>query len=94
MQSIEKKCGRRRDKKNQNAPRLIDLDILIFGEQAVNEDRLIIPHPRIEQRLFTLEPLSEIAPNLSWKKNRTVTDILNEGYSDGRFDGQTIFKLT
>ena len=94
LQHTENKLGRQRDPANQSAPRLIDLDILIFGEQVINEDRLIIPHPRIEQRLFTLEPLSEIAPNLSWKNNSTVTDILTEGYSDGRFDGQTIFRLT
>lgn len=45
-----------------NAPRTLDLDILFFGELVIREEGLIIPHPRIAERRFVLEPLAEIAP--------------------------------
>jgi 2-amino-4-hydroxy-6-hydroxymethyldihydropteridine diphosphokinase len=46
-------------------PRLIDIDILVFGEQAVDESGLEIPHPRMLERAFVLAPLAEIAPDFS-----------------------------
>lgn len=45
-------------------PRLIDIDILVFGDRAVHEDGLDIPHPRMLERAFVLAPLTEIAPDL------------------------------
>jgi 2-amino-4-hydroxy-6-hydroxymethyldihydropteridine diphosphokinase len=48
----------------RNAPRIIDLDILYFGSQRLNQPGLVIPHPRMLQRRFVLEPLSEIRPEL------------------------------
>lgn len=50
--------------KETNAPRIIDLDILLFGDVIVNHNDLIIPHPRMHQRRFVLEPLCEIHPQL------------------------------
>jgi GTP cyclohydrolase-4 len=47
-----------------NAPRPIDIDILFYGEQVMNSPRLVIPHPRLEERAFVLVPLAEIAPDL------------------------------
>ena len=47
-----------------NAPRLIDVDILFYGNLAIETDRLVIPHPRLEERAFVLIPLAEIAPGL------------------------------
>ena len=58
---IEKEMGRVRTIKW--APRLIDLDILYFGNSIVNEPGLIIPHPFIQDRRFTLIPLTEVLPD-------------------------------
>lgn len=57
---IEKAMGRQRVQKK--GPRIIDLDILLFGDQVVNLPALTIPHPSMHQRRFVLEPLAEIAP--------------------------------
>jgi 2-amino-4-hydroxy-6-hydroxymethyldihydropteridine diphosphokinase len=58
---IEKQLGRVRREKWE--PRAIDLDVILFGDQIVNTDRLTIPHPLMHERRFVLEPLAEIAPN-------------------------------
>lgn len=47
-----------------NAPRIIDLDILYFGDEVKKDDILMIPHPRLTSRLFVLQPLNDIRPNL------------------------------
>ena len=60
---IEKKLGRKRDE-NKNSDRTIDLDILFFNDEIIKTKELNIPHPRLHQRNFVLQPLSEIAGNL------------------------------
>lgn len=59
LQSIENKMGRVRTIKN--GPRIIDLDILFYDDKIINEPSLTVPHPRLHERLFVLEPLKEIA---------------------------------
>ena len=61
-QEIETQMGQAIDK--DLAPRLIDIDILLYHGQSIQTDRLTIPHPRMFERDFVLEPLQEIAPNL------------------------------
>jgi 2-amino-4-hydroxy-6-hydroxymethyldihydropteridine diphosphokinase len=61
---IEGEIGRVRPANLQRGPRLIDLDILLFGNAVIEMPRLTVPHPRMLQRRFVLEPLLEIAPNL------------------------------
>ena len=56
---IENRFGRKRREKN--APREIDLDILLFGDQIVKIESLKIPHPRMQERAFVMVPLSELA---------------------------------
>ncbi len=58
---IEKKLGRMRTVKN--APRIIDIDILFFNKEIIDEPRLQVPHPRIQNRRFVLTPLNELSPN-------------------------------
>lgn len=60
LQQIEFEAGR--DRPYPNAPRTLDLDILLYGEATVNSPTLTIPHLRMTERAFVLVPLSEIAP--------------------------------
>lgn len=59
--SIEKEMGRIRTVKN--APRIIDIDILFFNKEIINETILSVPHPEIQNRRFVLVPLNELSPN-------------------------------
>ena len=60
-------------------PRTIDIDILYFGEQVVRTEALEIPHPRIAERRFVLEPLAELAPELRDPvSGRTVREMLED----------------
>ena len=60
--NIELLFGRIRAEKN--GPRIIDLDILLFGDLEINDSDLTIPHPRMMERVFVLLPLAEIAPTI------------------------------
>jgi 2-amino-4-hydroxy-6-hydroxymethyldihydropteridine diphosphokinase len=60
---VERRLGRERVGPKWG-PRVIDLDLLTFGEAAIDEPGLQVPHPRIAERLFVLEPLAELAPEL------------------------------
>jgi 2-amino-4-hydroxy-6-hydroxymethyldihydropteridine diphosphokinase len=62
LQRIELACGRERP--YRNAPRTLDLDLLLFGTAHINSSVLQVPHPRMFDRAFVLQPLSEIAPEL------------------------------
>jgi len=59
--SLEQEMGRQR--KQQKAPRTIDIDILLFGSSIIEIPSLTIPHARMHERRFVLEPLAEIAPD-------------------------------
>ncbi|HUZ80847.1 MAG TPA: 2-amino-4-hydroxy-6-hydroxymethyldihydropteridine diphosphokinase [Gaiellaceae bacterium] len=58
---VERRLGRER-LGPQWGPRTIDLDLLLFGDETIDEPGLVVPHPRLEQRLFALGPLAELAP--------------------------------
>ena len=59
---IEHSLGRTRQ--NKNAPRTIDLDLLLHGNTVVNSSGVTVPHPRLHERAFVLVPLAEIAPDV------------------------------
>lgn len=60
-----------------NAPRTLDLDLLLYGDQCINTETLTVPHPRMHQRRFVLEPLAEIAPiSRHPVLNQTAAEIL------------------
>ena len=62
LMGIEAACGRQRP--FPNAPRTLDLDIILFGDDIVIEDGLEVPHPRFRDRFFVLGPLAEVAPDM------------------------------
>lgn len=62
LQAIEAAHGRERP--FRNAPRTLDLDLLLYGERRMETARLVLPHPRLHERAFVLLPLHEIAPTL------------------------------
>ncbi|MCM8790513.1 MAG: 2-amino-4-hydroxy-6-hydroxymethyldihydropteridine diphosphokinase [Candidatus Omnitrophica bacterium] len=62
LNAIEDNLGRKRD--GINMPRTIDLDILYYGNERIEEEGLIVPHPRIREREFVLKGLRELAPSL------------------------------
>lgn len=62
-QSIERQLGRTTTPE-RNAPRIIDVDLLYFGDEIIDTEALVLPHPRIAERRFVLQPLAEIRPGL------------------------------
>ncbi|MCZ8255860.1 MAG: 2-amino-4-hydroxy-6-hydroxymethyldihydropteridine diphosphokinase [Polaromonas sp.] len=62
LQQIEQDAGRERP--YRNAPRTLDLDLLLYGSARIESERLTVPHPRMTQRAFVLVPLAEIAAGL------------------------------
>lgn len=62
LQAIETKYGRLRP--YRNAPRTLDLDLLLYGDQSIDTPRLTVPHPRMHERAFVLTPLNDLAPGL------------------------------
>lgn len=80
---LEKKLGRVRPKGVHNAPRIIDLDLLVYGNERSNTDFLVLPHPRIYQRAFVLVPLSELDENLLIQGQGVVKNLV-ENVKDQR----------
>ncbi|HET7618304.1 MAG TPA: 2-amino-4-hydroxy-6-hydroxymethyldihydropteridine diphosphokinase [Vicinamibacterales bacterium] len=75
--AIERDAGRTRA--YQGAPRTLDLDLLLVGGEVHGEEGLIVPHPRFRDRLFVLEPLAQIAPDLKDPvTGKTMEELLAE----------------
>ena len=72
---VEGLMGRTRDG-TRWGPRKIDLDLLVYGDEVIDEDGITIPHPHLAERAFVLEPLAELAPGLVVPGLGTVTDLL------------------
>ncbi len=65
-------------------PRTIDLDLLLYGDLVLTTDKLIIPHPRMLERKFVMQPLFEIAPNALYPPGkRTIAELYQENFSAG-----------
>ena len=75
LKDIEKSIGRKPS--FRYGPREVDIDILLYGNQVINQESLIIPHERLPERAFVLAPLAELAPELILPgSERTITDLL------------------
>jgi 2-amino-4-hydroxy-6-hydroxymethyldihydropteridine diphosphokinase len=74
--AIERELGRDRSSERRWGPRVIDLDVLLYGDEVIDEPGLTVPHPRLGERRFVLEPLHELAPHLVLPDGRRVRDLL------------------
>ena len=61
--AVEQRFGRVRTP-GEHGPRTLDLDLLLYGDEMIDEPGLTVPHPRLHERRFVLEPLAELAPGL------------------------------
>ena len=76
LQSIERSHGRERP--YRNAPRTLDLDLLLYGDEIIDDaPTLIVPHPRMHERAFVLAPLAEVAPGLVIPGRGAVASLLS-----------------
>jgi 2-amino-4-hydroxy-6-hydroxymethyldihydropteridine diphosphokinase len=73
---IEQRFGRVRTP-GEHGPRTLDLDLLLYGDDAIDEPGLTLPHPRLHERRFVLEPLGELAPGLVVPGRGAVESLLS-----------------
>jgi 2-amino-4-hydroxy-6-hydroxymethyldihydropteridine diphosphokinase len=73
---VERRFGRRREGVPPQGPRTLDLDLLVYGETEITEPGLDVPHPRLHERRFVLEPLAEVAPGLEVPGKGRVESLL------------------
>jgi 2-amino-4-hydroxy-6-hydroxymethyldihydropteridine diphosphokinase len=79
IQAIEGEAGRGAGVRERNAPRELDLDLLLFGNEQRATARLTLPHPRAQDRAFVLAPLAELHPRLIWPGGEvTVAALLTK----------------
>jgi 2-amino-4-hydroxy-6-hydroxymethyldihydropteridine diphosphokinase len=74
--AIERELGRERTRERRWGPRVIDLDLLLYGDEVIDEQGLRLPHPRLAERRFVLEPLAELDPDRSLPDGRRIKDLL------------------
>ena len=82
LMKIEAELGRLRSASGEYVSRTLDIDILFYGQQLVNEPDLVIPHPKLHQRKFVLVPLCEIAPAYVHPLFHQTTQQLFQSLSD------------
>lgn len=75
---IERRAGRDRGSERRWGPRTLDLDLLLYGDAAIDRPGLRIPHPRLHERAFVLLPLAELAPELMVPGRGRVVELLAE----------------
>jgi 2-amino-4-hydroxy-6-hydroxymethyldihydropteridine diphosphokinase len=74
--AVERELGRERSGEERWGPRNVDLDLLVYGEEEVDEPGLRVPHPRLAERRFALEPLVELDPELTLPGGAALRDLL------------------
>ena len=74
--AVERRLGRER--RERWGPRTIDLDLLLYGAETIDEPGLTVPHPRLHERRFALEPLAELDPQLAVPGRGSVKELLAE----------------
>ena len=90
MLDAENSLGRVRESGRRFGPRTVDLDLLLFGNEVMNTERLTLPHPRMLERAFVLVPLAEIAPDFVLPHGLSVAEAL--GRLDYRQQGGILYQ--
>jgi 2-amino-4-hydroxy-6-hydroxymethyldihydropteridine diphosphokinase len=72
---VERALGRDRAQEERWGPRTVDLDLLLYGDETVEEPGLEVPHPRLAERAFVLEPLLELDPELRLPDGRPLREL-------------------
>jgi 2-amino-4-hydroxy-6-hydroxymethyldihydropteridine diphosphokinase len=85
LQALE--TAHQRTRSFANAPRTLDLDLLLFGDERIADADLVVPHPRMHERAFVLQPLAEISPDLQVPGHGRVQALL------ARCAGQTVERI-
>src|SRR5205823_15048779 len=80
--NLEQEMGRQR--RQPKAPRIIDVDIVVFGSSVIELPSLTVPHPRMHERRFVLEPLAEIGPDVRHPVFKRTVRELREGLPAGQ----------
>jgi len=84
---IEKDLGRLRNKKEGYSSRPIDIDVIFFDDKIIESENLVVPHPELQNRLFVLQPLVEIAPDFIHPKlNKSSLDLLEETNNESEIE--------
>lgn len=82
-QQVERHAGRRRGGE-RNAPRPLDVDLLLYGDRVTDEPELTLPHPRLTSRRFVLAPLADVAPErIVPPSGQTVRELFEQTPDDG-----------
>lgn len=76
---VERALGRDRAREERWGPRTVDLDLLLYDDETIEEPGLEIPHPRLAERAFVLEPLLELDPHLRLPDGRRLRDLYRPG---------------
>lgn len=78
LHTLEAQQGRNRSKEQRWGPRVLDLDLLLYGNLNTSDDILTVPHPRMREREFVLHPLAEIAPDLILPSGESILTLKHE----------------
>ncbi|MEM7053270.1 MAG: 2-amino-4-hydroxy-6-hydroxymethyldihydropteridine diphosphokinase [Pseudomonadota bacterium] len=78
VQQIENDQGRRRDSRRRWGPRPLDLDLLLYGDQIIDLPELQVPHPRMTERAFVLQPLVDLEPEIAIPGQGPASDFLSQ----------------
>lgn len=78
LQTTEAAFGRDRSREQRWGPRILDLDLLLYGDEVIDSEDLEVPHPRLDERPFVLIPLMEVMPGGQLPDGRRLARLLNE----------------